>query len=507
MTEAEKQYVSKMSAEHIKRYGQYFTPERIADFMCQWACERSSSILDPAVGDSVFLLCARRYNSEATLAGYEIDPRIIDYFGNPARAEIRLQDYLLNGWGDRFDSIVCNPPYGKFQSVKNRDEVLGSILRYTGSRYSGYTNLYTMFLLKSIFQMSNEGRLAYIIPSEFFNSQYGNQIKSLLITNKLLKAVVNFKDDRNIFNGVMTTCCILFLDKEEKDSAIFYSVQTPECLSAVRIGELGNFGVRVPYSSLKPAIKWRPFLENEELVMTRDLVPVSTFCQVSRGIATGDNDYFCLTQSEIEKNLIPTQYVIECICKSADVQSPILDKDDFSSLVRSEKKTYVLDVPCLEDVRVAHYLNQGRNAGVDKKYLPSLRHPWCAMEHKRPAPVLLSTACRNGLKVVRNLAQVSSLTTFHSLYVKPEYEQDVDLIFCYLLTPSAQGLLMNNRKKLCNGLDKFQPNDINMASMIDIRKISVADRRRILRIYEKMCETRSDALISSLDAIFSAYVK
>ncbi|MBQ3808880.1 MAG: N-6 DNA methylase [Kiritimatiellae bacterium] len=507
MTESEKNYVATVSAGHLKRYGQYFTSSFIADFMCAWACHGADSVLDPAVGNSVFLRCARKRNQAAHLTGYEIDPIILEHFGNPVRAEILLQDYLLGGWERRFDSIVCNPPYGKFQFVANRHDIIDVLRRETGVRYSGYINLYAMFLLKSIAQMSDKGRLAYIIPSEFLNSRYGNQIKQLLIKKRLLKAIVNFAIDRDIFDGVTTTCCILFLDRTIKDSAVFYNIQSPDRLSGITIGELGSFGVCVPYGSLDPNVKWRPFLENDAHGKMRELVPVSTFCKVSRGIATGDNDFFCLTRNEVAQNRIPTQYLIECICKSSDVRAPFLGKKDFSMLVRGGKKTYVLDVPRLNDVRVANYLSKGVAAGVDKKYLPSLRRPWCSMERKKPAQILLSTACRKGLKVVRNLAGVSSLTTFHSLYVRPEYEQDVDLIFCYFLTPSAQKLLLDNRKNLGNGLVKFQPNDVNTADMIDIRRISAKDRRRIMEIYRKMRDGYSVDSICALDEIFSVYVK
>jgi adenine-specific DNA-methyltransferase len=78
---------------------------------------------------------------------------------------------------------------------------------------------------------------------------------------------------------------------------------------------------------------------------------------------------------------------------------------------------------------------------------------------------------------------------------------------CYFLTPSAQKLLLDNRKNLGNGLVKFQPNDVNTADMIDIRRISAKDRRRIMEIYRKMRDGYSADSICALDEIFSVYVK
>ena len=148
--------------------------------MCAWACKDAHSMLDPAVGNSVFLKFARKYNAECKLTGYEIDSKILEYFGNPTNADIINADYLLNGWEEKYDAIVCNPPYNRFQAISNRSEILNAICLHTGVKYSGYTNLYILFLLKSIHQLSDRGRLAYIVPSEFMNSKYGTAIKELL---------------------------------------------------------------------------------------------------------------------------------------------------------------------------------------------------------------------------------------------------------------------------------------------------------------------------------------
>ena len=173
-------YTKSVTQQHIKSLGQYFTNPIIARFMCEWACRNAKTILDPAVGNSVFLQYAAYVNPECELTGYEIDNKILDFFGNPTSANIYNVDYLLNGWDLQFDAIVCNPPYNRFQAVSNRTEILEKISAYTGIKYSSYTNLYILFLIKSIFQMSNNSRLAYIIPSEFLNSKYGVAIKKLM---------------------------------------------------------------------------------------------------------------------------------------------------------------------------------------------------------------------------------------------------------------------------------------------------------------------------------------
>ncbi|MFR5761745.1 MAG: Eco57I restriction-modification methylase domain-containing protein [Oscillospiraceae bacterium] len=101
----------------------------------------------------------------------------------------------------------------------------------------------------------DKGRLAYIIPSEFMNSKYGTAIKQLLINKKLLRAIINFKNDNEMFFNATTTCCLILLDHEEKEQVCFYNLQSVDDLT-LNILEEGNSRVsRVGYDQLTASRK------------------------------------------------------------------------------------------------------------------------------------------------------------------------------------------------------------------------------------------------------------
>ena len=50
-------------------------------------------------------------------------------------------------WGCEHQSIVCNPPYMRFQHFRNRDAVLNAFSENLGLRLSGYTNTASAFLI------------------------------------------------------------------------------------------------------------------------------------------------------------------------------------------------------------------------------------------------------------------------------------------------------------------------------------------------------------------------
>lgn len=554
----EREYAKETSGKHLKELGQFFTPYPIAEFMASWACKDAKHVLDPAAGNSVFLTYAKRSKCapNCTLTGYEIDEKILSFFGNPAGAKIRQKDYLLADWEESYDAILCNPPYHRFQDVKNREEILDMIERYTGNRYSSYTNLYILFLLKSLYQLSPKGRLAYIIPTEFLNSGYGTVIKEVLLQKRLLKAVINFKHDEELFFNATTTCCILLVDHEAKEEILFYNLTSLKELELLSIylrdtkeslpdpngqkvrttkslpdtdgqesisnenstdtDEQEDFSAgspvyrKVTYEDITAKDKWRSYLLQEEAAGFESLVPVSSFVKISRGIATGANDFFCMTASEIRSRNISPEYLSRCICRSADVKGIFLTDADYDRLNQQDKKVNILDIKkgaVLNDT-LLDYLNYGREQHIHEKHLPSHRNPWYLMEQREVAPIWVTNASRNGMKFVRNLAGIHSLTTFHSVYVHKEYEELTDLIFCYFLTPTAQKILRQNRKELGNGLEKFQPSDLSGAKMLDLTQISEEDRMQVQGIYEQLQDPlqNTDLLINRLDGIFLSYL-
>lgn len=504
-------YSNTISQEHIKKFGQYFTDERIAEFMVKWACKDAKNALDPAVGNSIFLKKIMENYKNCILEGYEIDKKILDFFGNPAKANIHNSDYLTNDWDKKYDAIVCNPPYNKFQSIDNRKEIIEKIFNNTGIRFSSYSNLYIYFLLKSIYQLSTQGKLAYIIPTEFLNSKYGEQIKEILIEKRLINAIINFENDSELFYNATTTSCILLLDKSIKSEIKFYNLKAIDELNIIN-EELSSekYCIKVKYESIRAKEKWRCYLKHENNNSSnryKNIKKISEFCSVKRGIATGDNAFFCLSKSKMEKYKIPIQSVSNCICKSADISNPIFQKSDFDTLKEKDKTVFLLDINENEEEMIKDYISIGIKEGVNKKYLPANRKKWYIMEKKDIAPIWVSSACRDKIKFIRNLTNSKSLTTFHSIFVNKNYEKDTDLIFCYFLTPIAQSLINDNRKELGNGLNKFQPNDLNSANMLDLDIITKDDKQNILNIYGDMKRAYNYNQIEKINDIIAKYVK
>lgn len=157
---------------------------------------------------------------------------------------------------------------------------------------------------------------------------------------------------------------------------------------------------------------------------------------------------------------------------------------------------------------VRKYLQLGEEKGIHKKYLTSHRNPWYALENRPPAPIWVGVFNRKGLKFVRNEAGIRNLTTFHCFYLNMFYEHKANLILAYLISDIAREIFQDNRREYGDGLEKFEPNDLNDSKVIDFDLIDNKTEEKILTILSCIKEANIgqretiQRYIKELDGIF-----
>ena len=188
----EQKYINTTPLEHRKKFAQFFTPENIAEFMCQWVLrgKQKTRVLEPAYGLGVFSRALVK-NANIPIDAYEIDEHIFENAKSDSIKGVNLfnKDYFTSDWNSKYDAILCNPPYLKFHNYDNLTYI-SDVNSHLGIKLNGFTNLYTLFLLKSIAQLQDDGRLAYIVPSEFLNSDYGVEVKRALLQSNTLQHII-----------------------------------------------------------------------------------------------------------------------------------------------------------------------------------------------------------------------------------------------------------------------------------------------------------------------------
>ena len=101
--------------------------------------------------------------------------------------------------------------------------------------------------------------------------------------------------------------------------------------------------------------------------------------------------------------------------------------------------------------------------------------------------------------MVRTLAGIQALSTFH--LIRPTPDTDPDLLFAYLRSPTAQEILLRQSRTMGRGLTKLQPGDLNRGRMLDLTRLTPGDRSRAILLSRK--PDSEDAL----DRLFRSYLQ
>lgn len=143
--------------------GQFFTPEHIVAKMLGLR-RNKGSILEPSSGKDSFLSCL-----EPEAVGVEIDSSLV------SDPRVVVGDFFAYPVFNKFDTIIGNPPYVRFQDIrKNTQQLLPLDL------FDRRSNLYLFFIAKSIEHLRPGGELIFITPRDFLKATSARKLNSLL---------------------------------------------------------------------------------------------------------------------------------------------------------------------------------------------------------------------------------------------------------------------------------------------------------------------------------------
>ena len=81
MEALEKRYTNYVTNDHRKKYGQFYTIDKIADFMVAWIIENNPlTIYDPAFGMGAFYRSVEKKNFKCDFIASEIDKVSYDFY-------------------------------------------------------------------------------------------------------------------------------------------------------------------------------------------------------------------------------------------------------------------------------------------------------------------------------------------------------------------------------------------------------------------------------------------
>lgn len=123
-----------------------------------------------------------------------------------------------------FDAVIGNPPYIRIQAMKEwaPNEVAFYKKKYVAASKGNY-DIYVVFIERGLSLINQNGKIGYILPNKFFNSQYGEPIRELVTKENSIQKIVHF-GHQQVFTNATTYTCLLFLTRQHNDSFQFQKI-------------------------------------------------------------------------------------------------------------------------------------------------------------------------------------------------------------------------------------------------------------------------------------------
>ena len=206
------------------KFGQYFTPKVVAEFMIEMASiSKDSKILEPSCGQGVFLeiLKQKGFNN---LTAFEIDQELANEFNC-----VKYESFISAKIDEKFDLIIGNPPYIRWKNLESELKQELSNNPIWNKYFNSLCDYLYIFILKSIELLKDNGELIFICPEYWMNTTHSISLRNYMVQNGYFEEIYHF-NETPIFDNVTVSIIIFkFVKSKEKKDKIdvskFYANQ------------------------------------------------------------------------------------------------------------------------------------------------------------------------------------------------------------------------------------------------------------------------------------------
>ena len=431
----------KKDSSEQKLRGAYYTPLQLANAMVNlFASDNIHTVLEPSCGDGVFLDSLRQLNlieQIGTIDAVEIEPdeaeKVQRNYRNYQNVHVLNEDFFefysrMVDAQTQYDLILGNPPYIRYQYLtETQRELQSDILTSHGMKANKLINAWVAFLVACVQLLSENGRIAFVIPAEILQVAYAEDLRLFLSEHLAKITLITF--EQLVFPDIEQEVVVFIGEKGFVEKGI--RIIEMNDLSGFDKLDLQQNGFQKMQHVKEKWTRYFTTAKEMELIQTiradNRFAKFADYGLINVGITTGNNGYFSISEEVCDEYDLEI-VTLPLIGRSSHAHGIFFTDEDWKKNKASGKSARLVNFPDIpiEDYPERHkaYIALGEDSGENEGYKCSIRDRWYIVPSVWiPDAFFLR---RNNLypKFVLNRCNAVSTDTMHRMKfnsdVKPE---------------------------------------------------------------------------------------
>ncbi|QAU11665.1 SAM-dependent DNA methyltransferase [Halorubrum sp. BOL3-1] len=434
-----------------------------------------------------------------------------------------------------FDAAIGNPPYidqrrlypDKEHFRRHLKELgpQGSSVYYDGDkRFSKRCDAYIYFITHATQFLKDDGRLGYIVPTKWMMTGYGEEFQEFLHDNYKIRAVVAF--GARAFQDAFVDGALLMIercdDEEERRKNVVNFIRVKGSMEAEDIVDTVEYELDLDGSREMMILtrdSYRTVAVSQEYLMERESSKLGHFVSApqefiellenshvtslenlledsSRGVTTGDNDFFLIDEEDAEARGIDDRFLTPVIrwIKQMEPQSKLtkdstdvylLDINDYVEEVKSGGSFGQSDLEervksqLRDDGHMAlwDYIREGEAQGVNEKRTCASRDVWFNVGELERADILHPKGFKYRLFCLRNADSLAANNRLYRLH--PARGVDTKVLLGVLNSTVYQAAVETLGRSEGRGMLELSKGDLVSLPVLDVRKLDDGQKQDI----------------------------
>lgn len=418
------------SADLRKARGAFFTPDKVARFVTDWAVRSTDdAIIEPSCGEAVFLHQIDGGHA-GRIVGVELhSPSAFEAERTLKRegvnAVVHNGDFFAFDQFGQFDAAVGNPPYVRYQgwTGEARATSLTAALR-AGVNLTNLASSWAAFTVHSALHLRAGGRLGLVLPAELLTVNYAAPVRRFLMDHFSDVTLVLFEE--RVFPGVEVEAVLLLADGYNPDR-----LDGTDHMSLVQVRDAGDL------TDLAAARRWTPPTRGARwsagLMSAQGLTAYAAATEhpgfgvledwgdTTLGMVSGNNKFFTLSPAKVRAlGLAETDTVRLSPPGSRHLRELTLTIDRLARLGDDGEATHLFRPSGEPSSAAWRYIKSGEDLDVHTAYKCRVRNPWWRVPYLRPADLFLTYMNADTPRLATNRAKAHHLNSVHGVYLNTD---------------------------------------------------------------------------------------